>query len=42
MCLTIHWIDNERNLHKTTLNFCQVSNNKGETIGQVIKSSLLL
>jgi hypothetical protein len=33
MCLTAHWIDNEWNLHKRILNFCQVSNHMGETIG---------
>jgi hypothetical protein len=35
MSLTAHWIDNEWNLHKRILNFCQVSNHMGETIGLV-------
>jgi hypothetical protein len=41
MCLTAHWIDEGWNLNKRILNFCQVFNHKGETIGQVIKSCLL-
>jgi hypothetical protein len=41
MSLTAHWIDNEWNLHKRILNFCQVSNHMGETIGQVIENCLL-
>jgi len=41
MCLTAHWIDNEWNLHKRILNFCQVSNHMGETIGQVIENCML-
>jgi hypothetical protein len=41
MSLTAHWIDNEWNLHKKILNFCQVSNHMGETIGQVIENCLL-
>jgi hypothetical protein len=41
MCLTAYWIDNDWNLHKRILNFCQVSNHMGETIGQVIKNCLL-
>jgi len=41
MCLTAHWIDEGWNLNKKILNFCQVFNHKGETIGQVIKSCLL-
>jgi len=41
MCLTAHWIDEGWNLNKRILNFCQVSNHKGETIGQAIESCLL-
>jgi hypothetical protein len=41
MSLTTHWIDNEWNLHKIILNFYQVSNHIGETIGQVIENCLL-
>jgi hypothetical protein len=41
MCLTAHWIDNDWNLHKRILNFCQVSNHMGETIGQVNENCLL-
>jgi hypothetical protein len=41
MCLTAHWIDNEWNFHKRILNFYQVFNNMGETIGQVIENCLL-
>jgi hypothetical protein len=41
MCLTAHWIDNKWNLHKRILNFYQVSNYMGETIGQVIKNCML-
>ena len=41
MCLTTHWIDEDWNLNKKIINLCQVSNHKGETIGQVIKSCLL-
>jgi len=41
MFLTAHWIDEGWNLNKRILNFCQVSNYKGETIGQTTKSCLL-
>ena len=41
MCLTAHWIDEGWNFNKRILNFCQVSNHKGETIDQAIKSCLL-
>ena len=41
MSLTAHWIDNEWNLCKKILNFCQVSNHMGEIIGQVIENCLL-
>jgi hypothetical protein len=41
MCLTAHWIDEGWKLNKKILNFCQVSNHKDETIGQMIESCLL-
>jgi len=41
MSLIAHWIDNEWNLYKRILNFYQVSNHMGETIGQVIENCLL-
>ncbi|GJX39340.1 zinc finger BED domain-containing protein RICESLEEPER 1-like protein [Tanacetum coccineum] len=34
MCLTTHWIDEKWNLKKNILNFCQISNHKGVTIGK--------
>lgn len=41
MCLTAHYIDSEWNLQKKIINFCQVRNHKGETIGKVIEACLL-
>jgi len=41
MCLRAHWIDNKWNFHKRILNFSQVSNYMGETIGQVIENCML-
>ena len=41
MSLMAYWIDNEWNLHKKILNFCQVFNHMGETIGQIIENYLL-
>ena len=40
MCLTCHFIDDAWKLHKRILNFCQVEDHKGETIGRKIKMSL--
>ena len=40
-CLTVHWIDQDWKLQKRILNFCQVPNHKGSTIGRVIESCLL-
>ena len=40
MCLTCHFIDDAWKLHKGTLNFCQVKDHKGETIGRKIEMSL--
>ncbi|GJT86920.1 zinc finger BED domain-containing protein RICESLEEPER 2-like protein [Tanacetum coccineum] len=36
MCLTAHWIDEKWNLKKKILNFCQISNHKGVTIGKLV------
>ena len=41
MCLTTHFIDDDWQYHKRILNFCQVPNHKGETIGKVVESLLL-
>ncbi|KAF7130352.1 hypothetical protein RHSIM_Rhsim10G0102100 [Rhododendron simsii] len=41
MCLTAHFIDDDWKLQKRILNFCQVVNHKGETIGKKIESLLL-
>ena len=41
MCLTAHCIDQDWKLQKRILNFCQVPNHKGSTIGRVIESCLL-
>lgn len=41
MCLTARWIDNDRKLNKRNIEFCQVSNHKGETIGKMVESCLL-
>ncbi|XP_030964134.1 zinc finger BED domain-containing protein RICESLEEPER 2-like [Quercus lobata] len=40
MCLTCHFIDDTWKLHKRILNFCQVEDHKGETIGRKIEMSL--
>ncbi|XP_023921965.1 zinc finger BED domain-containing protein RICESLEEPER 1-like [Quercus suber] len=41
MCLTAHFIDDDWQYHKRILNFRQVPNHKGETIGKVVESLLL-
>ena len=41
MCLTAHFIDDDWKLQKRILNFCQVDNHKGETIGKKIESCFL-
>ena len=41
MCLTTHWIDQDWKLQKRILNFFQVPNHKGSTMGRVIESCLL-
>jgi len=40
VCLIYHFIDDAWKLHKRILNFCQVEDHKGETIGGKIKMSL--
>ncbi|KAA0034808.1 putative transposase [Cucumis melo var. makuwa] len=40
MVLTAHFIDDDWNLHKRILNFCQVANHKGDTIGRAIEKCL--
>ena len=40
MCLTCHFIDDAWKLHKRILNFCQVEDHKGHTIGRKIEMSL--
>ena len=36
MSLTVHFIDDDWKLYKRILNFCQVEDHKGETIGRKI------
>ena len=40
MCLTCHFVDDAWKLHKRILNFCQVEDHKGQTIGRKIEMSL--
>ncbi|TYK01651.1 zinc finger BED domain-containing protein RICESLEEPER 2-like isoform X3 [Cucumis melo var. makuwa] len=40
MVITAHFIDDDWNLHKIILNFCQVANHKGDTIGRAIEKCL--
>ena len=40
MSLTCHFIDDDWKLHKRILNFCQVEDHKGETIGRKIEMCL--
>ena len=37
MSLTGHFIDEDWNLHKRILNFCQVEDHRGKTIGRKIE-----
>ncbi|KAK1394229.1 zinc finger BED domain-containing protein RICESLEEPER 2-like [Heracleum sosnowskyi] len=41
MCLTAHYIDSDWKLQKKIINFCQISNHKGDTIGKAIETCLL-
>ena len=41
MCLIAHFIDDDWQYHKRILNFHQVLNHKGETIGKLVESLLL-
>ncbi|WOG87427.1 hypothetical protein DCAR_0206652 [Daucus carota subsp. sativus] len=40
LVLTSHFIDNEWKMQKRILNFCQIGNHKGETIGKAIEACL--
>ncbi|KAL4369536.1 hypothetical protein GQ457_05G016790 [Hibiscus cannabinus] len=40
MCLTAHWVDDNWRLVKKILNFCQISNHKGVTIGKLVYACL--
>lgn len=40
MCLTVHWVDDQWVLRKRILNFCQIANHWGETIGRLVYSCL--
>lgn len=40
MALTAHFVDDGWNLHKRILNFCQITNHKGDAIGRVEKKCL--
>ncbi|XP_022155174.1 zinc finger BED domain-containing protein RICESLEEPER 2-like [Momordica charantia] len=40
MVITAHFIDGDWNLHKRILNFCQIANHKGDTIGRAIEKCL--
>ena len=40
MSLTVHFIDDDWKLYKRILNFCQVEDHKGETIGRKIETCL--
>ena len=37
MCLTAHYIDSGWKLQKRIINFCTMSNQKGESIGKLIE-----
>ncbi|KAI5313974.1 hypothetical protein L3X38_043150 [Prunus dulcis] len=41
MVITAHFIDGDWNLHKRILNFCVISNHKGNSIGKLLESCLL-
>ncbi|KAL0444337.1 UNVERIFIED_CONTAM: Zinc finger BED domain-containing protein RICESLEEPER 2 [Sesamum latifolium] len=41
MCLTAHFIDDDRNLHKRILNFCPIIGHKSEEIGKGVEKYLL-
>ena len=40
MCLTVQFINNDWNLHKKILNFCQVISNTGEAMAKFVESCL--
>ena len=41
MVLTAHFVDSDWKLQKRILNFCQIANHKGDTIGRLIESCLI-
>ena len=41
MCLTAHFIDDDWKLQKRIINFCQVEDHKGDTLGKKIEMCLL-
>uniref|UniRef100_A0A803MR49 BED-type domain-containing protein n=1 Tax=Chenopodium quinoa TaxID=63459 RepID=A0A803MR49_CHEQI len=41
MCLTAHFIDDNRKLHKRIINFCPVAGHSGELIGKYVEKCLL-
>lgn len=41
MCLTAYYVDSDWKLKKKFINFCQISNHKGHTIGKAIETCLL-
>lgn len=41
MCLTAHWVDDNWKLVKKILNFCQIPNHRGETIGKLVYACLV-
>ena len=41
MVVTAHFIDSDWNYQKKILNFCAITNQKGETIGRAVESCLL-
>lgn len=41
MCLIAHYVASYWKLHKKIINFCQISNHKGDTIGKAIETCFL-
>ena len=41
MCLTAHFIDDDWKLQKMIINFCQVEDHKGDTLGKIFEMCLL-
>ena len=40
MCITAHWIDRDWKLQKRIINFCQISDHKGETNGKELEACI--